>query len=139
MIEGPRENIKSTLLVGQMIIRDPRAASMLTWGPGEEPSLLLRLRALPSLPCWVPCYHSLSLLFPIVPSSSSNKVTEVGTLGPVASLRYEESQSPFQSLRKLGTPQSQACLFLTLGWEPPSIKTGNVHIFPQGHRRKMLF
>lgn len=35
------------------------------------------------------------VLFLIVPSSSNNKVTEVGTLGLVASLWYEQSQSPF--------------------------------------------
>lgn len=104
---------------------------MLTWGLGEEPSLLLRLGALSSFSYWVPGYHSLSVLFPIVPSSSNNKVTEVRTLGPVASLWYEQRQSPFQSLRKLGTPQSQACQFLTLGWESPSIKTGNIHTSPR--------
>lgn len=75
------------------------------------------------------------MLFPIVPSSSNNKVTEVRTLGLVANLWCEQSQSPFQSLRKLATLQSQACQFLTLGWESPSIKTGNVHIF---HRDTIL-
>lgn len=80
------------------------------------------------------------MLFPIVPSSSSNKVTEVGTLGPVvASLWYEESQPPFQSLRKLGTPQSQACQFLTLGWESPQHQDWKRTHFPQGHRLQMLF
>lgn len=68
---------------------------MLTWCLGEEPSLLLRLGALSSLPCWVSCYHLLSVLFPVVPSSSNSKVTEVGTVGLVASLWYEQSQSPF--------------------------------------------
>lgn len=128
-IEGPREKIKSTLLVGKMVIWDQEQQ---TCSPGVlEPSLLLRLGALPSLPCWVPCYPSLSVLFPIVPSSSNNKITWVGTLGPVASLWYEQSQSPFQSLRKLGPPQSQACQFLPLGWESRSIETGNVHISPR--------
>lgn len=129
IIEGLREKIKSTLLVGKMVIWDQEQQMC---SPGVlEPSLLLRLGALPSLPCWVPCYHSLSVLFPIVPSSSNNKITWVGTLGPVASLWQEQSQSPFQSLRKLGTPQSQACQFLPLGWESRSIETGNVHISPR--------
>lgn len=89
-----------------------RTANLGSWRGAQPP---VEVESSVTLPSLLGTLLPLSVLFPILPSSSNNKVTEVGTLGPVASLWCERSQSPFQSLRKLGAPQSQACQFLTLG------------------------
>lgn len=95
-----------------------------------EPSLLLRLGAvyflltsIPS-PCWAPCLCP----FPVCPAAATRS-RGGGTLGPAASLWYEQSLSALQILRSSGHTSPQAYQFLR--WGSPSIKTGNMQIFPR--------
>lgn len=89
-----------------------------------EPSLLLRLGAvsfpltsIPS-PCWAPC---LCLSRSVQQPQQGHGG---GTLGPAASLWYEQSLSALQILRSSGHTSPQAYQFLR--WGSPSIKTGNM-------------